>query len=106
MSRDSPYDMGWALRGAALGLLVMVLVVGSVWWVTAGQTWMRERTLRAKTSEFLDCASEKSPELQTACLVGRHGWAQHDASTVVTHWNQPGRTQPLAELLQNDLRLR
>lgn len=106
MSRDSPYDVGWALRGAAIGLAAMALFVGGVWWVTAGKTWMRERTLRARTRDFFDCISQPNTDLQTTCLVRRHGWRSDDASTVLMHWNDPGRTQPLAEILKRDLRLR
>ena len=102
-SRDSPYDLGWAVRGGLLGLFAMVLVVVSVWWVTAGKTWMRERTLNARTREFLDCVSQPGAEAQAACLLNRHGWAQQDAFTVVMHWHDRGRTQPPAELLKRDL---
>lgn len=84
----------------------MALFVGAVWWVTAGRTWMRERTLRARTSEFIDCASQPAAEAQTACLVRRHGWTQDQASAVVMHWRRAGPSEPLVEILKRDLHLR
>jgi hypothetical protein len=98
--------VGWALRGGAIGMAAMALFVGGVWWVTAGKTWLRDRTLRAKTRDFFDCVSQPNADLQVACLVRRHGWTQRDASIVLMHWSQPDRTQPLVEILERDLHLR